>query len=191
MRVVAVRADHYRGPNTLIRANRVCGQLQAIGALPLVTVEAHFSLGSMQFHRVVSRVQAVAADTSGVIALVHAACPGKTDIIVVTTHADSVLVRHWGRRIVTKINDGTVHVGGFAASGVRAARPVAGLTLQLRHGCFGICLLAVRRAKYHQHVVRVVAAQAGIRTGSTVFGLRRFNVLAAHRPRDENQQQRQ
>ena len=130
---MAVGADHCRGTNVLIRSNRMRGQLQAVGALPAVTVKAHFSLGRMQLYGVDSPVHAVAAYTSGVIALVHAACPGKTKLIVVPIHADSVLVRHWRRRVSTKINDSTVRVGRFAASRVRTTRPVTILTLQLRH----------------------------------------------------------
>jgi hypothetical protein len=97
MRVVAVRADHYRGPNTLIRANRVRGQLKAIGALPLVTVEAHFSLGGMQLNRIGRRVQSMATYTPGVVALVHTARPREADVVVVTAHTYGVLVRHWRR----------------------------------------------------------------------------------------------
>ena len=187
MRIVTVSADHCRGTNALIRTNRVRGQLQTIGALPIVTVEAHFSLSCLRFHRVGRCVQAMTSHTPGVIALVHAAGPGKADVIVVTTHTHSVLIGHRRCGVSAKIDDGAVHIGGFAAPGVRAAGSVAAFTLQLRHRRLWVRLLAVRCTEYHQHVFSVMAAQAGIRAGGTVILLRRFNVLTAYRPRGKNQ----
>ena len=133
MRVVAIRTDHCSRANALVGSDWMSGQLHAVGALPIMTLKAHCSLRRLLFYRIGRSVHGMATDTSGVIALVHAACPGKADVIIVAIHAYRVLVRHRRRRIGTEGCDGAVLAGRSAPPGMRAAGTVAVLTLQLCH----------------------------------------------------------
>jgi hypothetical protein len=69
--------------------------LVELGALHFVTGVAHLRLRRRRQHRIVLRVDAMAARAGDVVAAVRTALPGNTRLVLVAAQADLVLLLDW------------------------------------------------------------------------------------------------
>ena len=164
VRVVTGRAGHDA------ESHGVHIGLYAVGMLVLVAVETDLGLRRQHRYRVGRRVDAVTIGAGDVVALVHAAGPGQTNVPGMTAHADRVLVLRGRAGFVIEADDWRVAGAASAPSGMIAAGAMAALALLGRERCIGIRTLPMSGTKNKQHALVVVAGQAGI--GADIILLR-------------------
>lgn len=112
MGAMTVGTNHRSRTNGVIGPKRVRRRLHAVAALLLVTRKTLLGLRRSQYHRIRRRMQAMTVCATGVIALMSAARPGKTDISLVAPRTNRILILHWGLRLRPKADNRLVRRAG-------------------------------------------------------------------------------
>jgi hypothetical protein len=168
MRAVTVATVHFALPYRMrIRLHCLC-------TLLLVTVETHFRLSRCDQHRILRRVTGVAIRTGDLLHIVRAAVPRESKVVLVAVCAVTVLLENRGHTVCTESDDRRLLLTTPNTPGMRTARAMTGLALQLamRERCTRVSSYGVLAAKYRERCLVVVTGKTGIRTLATVLRVR-------------------
>ena len=113
--------------------------------------------------RIVLDVYAMAAYTGNVFALVRTTLPPDAVAALVTTEADTVLLRHGRLRTGSKKRHRRLNIAGMNSLGVVPARPVAGFALQVGEGRPRIRRHSMLGAEDYRNSRIAVTGETGIR----------------------------
>ena len=102
-----------------------------VGALLLMTVEAHFRLLPRRSHGIVDGVNLMTVGTRHIVTIVCGITPGVLQRVGMAVEADLILARHGCNGVGAKIRDRRAWFAAADAGGMRTAGAVARLALQL------------------------------------------------------------
>jgi len=97
----------------------------------LMAVEADFRLTGGVQNRIAGNVNLMAVGTGNFIVVVAAAMPGHSDTLAVAAETHVILYTDFSFRVCGKTDQGWALLSATHPAGVRTARSVAGLALQL------------------------------------------------------------
>ena len=153
--------------------DRMGERFARLGALYLVAVEADVGLSRCLQNRIPGNVALMTIGTGDLVARMRPTVPAKADVALVAIQAHAVLfVDRCGGAGATQY-DGRPFLSAPDATGVRAARPVTGLTLQLAVTKWppGVSRYGMLASEYGERHIVLVAGEAGIRALARVVGL--------------------